>query len=1183
MANTTIPQLPLAVGLDGTEQLQIVQGGTSKRTTVGAISGSGGGSGSVTSVNVSGGSTGLTTSGGPVTSSGTITISGTLNVTSGGTNATTAAGARVNILPSYTGNASKVLAVNSGATDVEWVTAGGTVTSVAALTLGTVGTDLSSTVANGTTTPVITLNVPTASASARGALNSTDWSTFNGKQAALVSGANIKTVGGTSLLGSGDVGTIGVGYGGTGVTGTPTNGQLLIGNGTGFTLASLTAGTNITITPSSGGITIAAAGGGGSMIYPGAGIANSTGSAWGTSYSTSGSGTALALTNSPTFITPALGTPASGVVTNLTGTASININGTVGATTPTTGAFTTVALNSNSVNTILQGSASASATTYTLPAAAPSVTGYVLSSTTGGAMSWVANGAGGVSTFSAGTTGFLPNTNTSGAVTLSGTLNVANGGTGVTSSSGANSVMLRDANQNVSLNNIDFGYSTFVTAAGTTVLTVASPFYIYFTGTATQTVQMPVTSTLALGWSYHIANNSTVNLTVVSSGGNAIGTIIPGVTMHVTCIDTTVTTAAGWDYGTTDFESVTGTGSVVMSTTPTFITNLTSPLVIGGSAVSSPLTLQSTSAAGTSDYIAFKTGSQVERMRISNAGGVSIGTSVDAGAKNILVDGAAKLTSGSFVTSLQGSGSATASSTYTLPVAAPGTTGYVLSSTTGGVMSWVANGGGSMVYPSSAGIVYYDGMGWGASYTTTGTGTVVALANAPTFTSSIISPLVDGGTGAASNLVLQSTSGTGTSDYIAFNTGSQVERMRISTNGRFGFGTTTTNAFATFTAPATSVAAWGTGGVALVQSAATFTDTSTTSLITDVRMNVFGAQTFAASNVITATTLYGTYFTDPVAGTNVTATAKYAIGADSIRVTNGTNLVASGGNFAQIATGTTTGQLVLGNASMTGAITIGQSTVSQTTNIQAGITASGSTKTINIGTNGASGSNTQITLGAAAGSSNVNLSNNTTLTFISNGFNTSLIGSGSASQSVAYSLPPAAPAVTGYVLSSTTGGVMSWVANGGGSMVYPSAGIAVSTGSAWTTSLTAPSSTIVGISDTQTLTNKTVTQRAVAAAATTGNITPNSDTTDLYLALGLTGTTNFQIPSGSPTNGQKLTIRIKDNGTARTLTWVTTAGGYRIIGTTLPTTTVASKTIYVGCVYNTADAFWDVVAVSTEV
>lgn len=59
-------------------------------------------------------------------------------------------------------------------------------------------------------------------------------------------------------------GTLGVSKGGTGNTGTPTNGQLLIGNGTGFTLASLTAGANITITPGAGSITIAASGGSGS-------------------------------------------------------------------------------------------------------------------------------------------------------------------------------------------------------------------------------------------------------------------------------------------------------------------------------------------------------------------------------------------------------------------------------------------------------------------------------------------------------------------------------------------------------------------------------------------------------------------------------------------------------------------------------------------------------------------------------------------------------------------------------------------------------------------------------------------------------------------------------------------------------------------------------------------------------
>lgn len=61
----------------------------------------------------------------------------------------------------------------------------GTVTSVAALTIGTSGTDLSSSVANSTTTPVITLNVPTASATNRGALSSADWTTFNNKQGTI--------------------------------------------------------------------------------------------------------------------------------------------------------------------------------------------------------------------------------------------------------------------------------------------------------------------------------------------------------------------------------------------------------------------------------------------------------------------------------------------------------------------------------------------------------------------------------------------------------------------------------------------------------------------------------------------------------------------------------------------------------------------------------------------------------------------------------------------------------------------------------------------------------------------------------------------------------------------------------------------------------------------------------------
>jgi len=53
---------------------------------------------------------------------------------------------------------------------------------------------------------------------------------------------------------------VGIGYGGTGLTATPTNGQLLIGNGTGYTLATISAGSGMTVTNTAGGISLSAAG-----------------------------------------------------------------------------------------------------------------------------------------------------------------------------------------------------------------------------------------------------------------------------------------------------------------------------------------------------------------------------------------------------------------------------------------------------------------------------------------------------------------------------------------------------------------------------------------------------------------------------------------------------------------------------------------------------------------------------------------------------------------------------------------------------------------------------------------------------------------------------------------------------------------------------------------------------------
>lgn len=85
------------------------------------------------------------------------------------------------------------------------ISSAGGVVSVAALNITTNGNDVSSTVLNQTTAPVITLNLPTANSTSRGALSATDWTIFNNKQAALVSGTTIKTINGASVLGSGDI------------------------------------------------------------------------------------------------------------------------------------------------------------------------------------------------------------------------------------------------------------------------------------------------------------------------------------------------------------------------------------------------------------------------------------------------------------------------------------------------------------------------------------------------------------------------------------------------------------------------------------------------------------------------------------------------------------------------------------------------------------------------------------------------------------------------------------------------------------------------------------------------------------------------------------------------------------------------------------------------------------------
>ena len=126
------------------------------------------------------------------------------------------------------------------------------------------------------------------------------------------------------------------------------------------------------------------------------------------------------------------------------------------------------------------------------------------------------------------------------------TIGVAYGGTGVTASSGANSVMLRDANQNVAVNRLNQS-NTSVTAAGaTTALTAASSYSQTLNGTGGQTYTMPDATTLTTGVAFVFNNNATGTLTLQDYATGSIGTITSGGAVELVLLSNG-TVAGTWD------------------------------------------------------------------------------------------------------------------------------------------------------------------------------------------------------------------------------------------------------------------------------------------------------------------------------------------------------------------------------------------------------------------------------------------------------------------------------------------------------------------------------------------------------------------------------------------------------------------------------------------------------------
>ena len=170
---------------------------------------------------------------------------------------------------------------------------------------------------------------------------------------------------------------------------------------------------------------------------------------------------------------------------------------------------------------------------------------------------------------------------------------------------------------------------------------------------------------------------------------------------------------------------------------------------------------------------------------------------------------------------------------------------------------------------------------------------------------------------------------------------------------------------------------------------------------------------------------------------------------------------------------------------------------------------------------------------------------------------------------------------TAAVITPAQGG--TGVANNASSTLTISGAFGTTLTVSGTTAITLPTSgTLSTWAGTETLTNKRIDPR-VSSVASASSLTPTIASADVYAYTALAANLTINAPTGTPVDGDKLIFRILDNGTARTLTWNTT---YTAIGVTLPTTTTANKTTYVGCIYNAYGASgtgrWDVIAVTTQ-
>ena len=492
-----------------------------------------------------------------------------------------------------------------------------------------------------------------------------------------------------------------------------------------------------------------------------------------------------------------------GLTTHVSGTLAVG-NGGTGATTLT-------------ANGVLLGNG-----TSAVSATAVGATGEVLVGNTGAAPTWAALSSSAVTSFSAGTTGFTPSTATTGAVTLAGTLNVANGGTGTATAFTAGSVVFAGASGVYSQNNGQFFWDGVNSRLGIGTTSPTVPLEVVGSIRAVGLLQRVNNSSLTLvGGDTFNTTGASIALRGSSSAFNAYGMeFYAGGSERMRIL-------TGGDVGIGTGSpgrklDVVGSGSITVRSRSTDTTGITVGILAAEHASGSSLQVRAgvgftnLISTGAADPLILSTNS-TERMRITSSGNVGIGTTAPGKTLDLVGQFRASGSAASGYALLEYGTSATATNNWHSGSEGDGTFRWYNGNFGAGTERMRITSAGNVGIGTSSPGYRLD---VASGDTTASLGYAMRLRSNATATAASMQ-FTNSGASSQTGLVTCTDTGTmtiqsdGASSLLAFRTNGN-ERMRIASNGNVGIGTSTfgTSAvtvigIANGTAPTTSPAGMG--------------------------------------------------------------------------------------------------------------------------------------------------------------------------------------------------------------------------------------------------------------------------------------------------------------------------------------------------------------------------------------